>query len=77
METAKRLIERGADLDAATDSGETALLRAVFWQDRQTVELLVTSGAKPDAVSDQGLTTAGFGSRAEWNQRAQDARAGR
>ena len=73
----KMLIDAGAEVDALTNAGETALLRSVFWQDRDTVDLLLNAGAKPDAVTDSVLVGVGFKDRAEWNQRVEDVRAGR
>jgi ankyrin repeat protein len=76
-EVVKMLLDAGAEVDALTHAGETALLRSVFWQDRDTVNLLLQAGAKPDAVPDAVLSSIGFKDRAEWDQRVRDVQAGR
>jgi ankyrin repeat protein len=50
LEVAKRLIEAGADVNAAAETGTTALMVAAVKAPAGIVELLVEAGANPMAI---------------------------
>lgn len=64
------LLDRGADIDAASQNGETALMAAGVLGHRDTVKALLERGANP-AVQDNGGATA-YG-RARHFARSEDA----
>jgi len=63
LDTARRLIEFGADVNHPNRRQNTALLQAVLVpSDRQVefVKLLLAHGANPDIANDQGVTARGY-----------------
>jgi len=54
----KRLLEAGADPNAAQDGGFTPLHSAAQNDDRESVEALLAAGADPSLASDDGKTAA-------------------
>jgi ankyrin repeat protein len=58
LELTRLLIERGANVNRVGRSGMTPLLYAasIDFGDSKMIELLLTSGAQPDAVTKDGLT---------------------
>jgi hypothetical protein len=54
------LIERGADHSRVNDRGQTALAAAVFRQNAETVNILLTGGADPNAGGPSALEMAKF-----------------
>lgn len=56
LETAKLLVERGADLHAANDDGNTAMMVAVWKFKWEVVKYLVDRGTDVNAVNKFGLT---------------------
>ncbi len=71
LDTARRLIEFGADVNHPARHQNTALLQAVLVpSDRQIefVKLLLAHGANPDIANDQGITARSYaGGNAELN----------
>ena len=55
-ETAALLVERGADVNAATSDGRTALMRASYGGHTETAALLVERGADVNAATSNGET---------------------
>ncbi|MEM4626579.1 MAG: ankyrin repeat domain-containing protein [Candidatus Bilamarchaeaceae archaeon] len=55
-ELVKRLIERGADVNAKTGWGKTALMRAAMGGHTETAKLLIERGADVNAKSNNGET---------------------
>src|SRR5438552_15198146 len=53
---ARTLLKEGADVNIARADGETALLWAAHWDDREAVELLLRAGAHVNAADDHGVT---------------------
>lgn len=56
----KQLIAQGADVNAASDGGETPLIRAVRGKSLEAVKLLVDAGADPNAKTSDGRTALHF-----------------
>lgn len=54
-ESARALLEAGADINAAQPDGATALHWAVHWNDLPTAAALIEAGAAIDAVNDLGV----------------------
>ena len=52
----RRLLQEGADVDAAQRDGTTALHWAVRWDDHETAGLLIRAGAALDAANHAGAT---------------------
>jgi ankyrin repeat protein len=50
------LVAKGADVRAAAEDGTTALHWATYWDDLDSVKLLLKSGADPSAATDLGVT---------------------
>ena len=66
------LIDHKANVDIPTTSGETALFRAVAWQNRTIVTILMRAGADPNHISDEVLRGVNIKSRDEWNKLVKD-----
>jgi ankyrin repeat protein len=62
LELTRLLIERGANVNRVGRSGMTPLLYAasIDFGDSKMIELLLKSGARPDAVTREGLTALGL-----------------
>jgi ankyrin repeat protein len=56
IESAKLLLDAGADIHAADDRGQTVLHGAAFWGWSRMVQLLADRGAKLDAKDKKGMT---------------------
>merc|ERR1712098_98886 len=60
FETVKKLLAKGAEIDAADDEGHTALYFAVsggtYGSPTKTVEVLLSQGADPNLATTQGTT---------------------
>ena len=54
------LLEKGADVNARSSTGMTALMNATLNNDFDTVKLLVEKGADINAVSDENKTALSF-----------------
>jgi uncharacterized protein len=54
--TVKALAKAGADINARTDAGETALMRASSNGHIETVKLLIEEGAELDVIREDGFT---------------------
>jgi uncharacterized protein len=52
----RRLVDQGADVNAASADGATALHWASYWDDPDAVGLLLRAGADPRAANDLGAT---------------------
>jgi ankyrin repeat protein len=52
----QRLLKQGVDVNATYGDGSTALHWAAYWDDEQTVGLLIRAGAKVDAADDLAVT---------------------
>lgn len=63
IECARLLIERGANVAAATTNGKTAMHAAAGRNDVDSVELLLESGADIEAVDQNGLTPLMYAAR--------------
>ena len=55
-ESMRVLLLEGADVNAATADGTTALHWATYWDDVEAVRLLIAEGADPGAATDLGAT---------------------
>ena len=55
-ESMRVLLSEGADVNAATPDGTTALHWAIYWDDFEAAKLLVAEGADPVASTDLGAT---------------------
>ncbi len=55
-ESVRVLLSEGADVNAATADGTTALHWATYWDDVEAVRLLIAEGADPAAATDLGGT---------------------
>ena len=56
LASAKALVARGADLDATTTSGHTALMFAALYGNDEAAQWLIQSGADASLVADGGVT---------------------
>jgi ankyrin repeat protein len=56
QQTVRALLSHGADVNARSADGSTALLWAAHWNDLATAEMLVRSGADPNAANDLKMT---------------------
>jgi ankyrin repeat protein len=54
------LLERGAELDARSPNGTTALMMAAGYGNQQSAELLLARQAKTDVRNERGLTAGDF-----------------
>ena len=50
------LLKQGIDVNASQADGSTALHWAAHWNDGETADLLITSGAKANVETDLGVT---------------------
>ena len=55
-ETVRTLIRDGVDVNARYGDDSTALHWAAYWDDRETVDLLLAAGAQVNAADDHGVT---------------------
>jgi ankyrin repeat protein len=77
-EIARLLIARGADVNARDAQGETALVRAIGWNNPGAVRLLLSKGADPDTPDSKGappLTLAARKGNVEMTRALLEARA--
>ena len=52
----KMLLDAGAEINAQTNDGETALMTAARWYNRKTIQLLIENGADVDIKDNEGKT---------------------
>lgn len=55
-EAVKALIAAGADVNAKTNDGKTALMKAASRQDIETVKILIAAGADVNVKTEDGQT---------------------
>lgn len=60
-----RLLNAGADVDAQSDAGDTALHMAAYQSDLEAVKMLLKHGADPDITDHHGATPSGMTDSAE------------
>ena len=56
LEIAKNLIDKGVDINAKNNDGNTPLYMALLFQNEEMVELLIANGADLNAKNNDGLT---------------------
>jgi ankyrin repeat protein len=56
IEAVRALIRDGVDVNARFGDDSTALHWAAYWDDRETVDLLLSAGAQVNAADDHGIT---------------------
>ncbi|MGH9764929.1 MAG: ankyrin repeat domain-containing protein, partial [Blastocatellia bacterium] len=83
---AELLLDRGVDVNAVNDDGDTALMNAAVYGSQLCVELLIRRGANVNARNKQGMTALKaalhpsdffptyVGDRREWHQGQQPQR---
>src|SRR5262245_34826489 len=54
--TVHQLLQQRVDVNASLADGATALHWAVYWDDKDTVDLLIRAGARVSAANDLGVT---------------------
>lgn len=59
-DTARALLERGADVHRLNDRGQSALAAATFKQDTEVVRTLLAAGADPDEGNPSARATTQF-----------------
>jgi len=65
FEIAKKLIEKGANVNAKDERGDTALMRAVSWGHIKIVKLLIEKGANVNIKDNNGWTAMDYFSGCE------------
>ncbi|MNY85739.1 Ankyrin repeat protein [compost metagenome] len=71
IEVANELLKDGADINARSDDGKTALIRAVIHKQENVVSFLLSQGADPYIKDKEGKTASDY--KAAWGDKLGEA----